>query len=215
MNTLIIVSIAAAFAVSTLPTQAQNQAPSLNAHVHGVSELTIAAEGESLEIQLISPAMNLVGFEHKATSLKDIAAVEKLTKTLQQHNALFVLPNADCQHIKTSLDLSSIMDTHHTSHDHQSDPHQSEMHDEQHKHDHEEHNHQNQNHDQEHDQNKNHQEVIANYQYRCKTSAPLSSITLALFNVFPGIHKIQAMWIKQTQQGAATLIPDNRTIVFR
>ncbi len=110
-------------------------------------------EGKSLEIQLTSPAMNLVGFEHKANDPKDIAAVENATSLLREHD--------------------------------------------------------------DHIQNDNHSEIVANYQYSCGNTASLPSMTVALFESFPGIHKIHVMWVKQTQQGAATLTPKNHIIKFR
>ena len=36
---------------------------SLGAHEHGVAQLNVALDGNTLEIELESPAMNLVGFE--------------------------------------------------------------------------------------------------------------------------------------------------------
>ncbi|MFT6791033.1 MAG: hypothetical protein ACJA04_000233 [Cellvibrionaceae bacterium] len=171
--------------------------PALDAHVHGLSELTIAAEGNFFEIQLTSPAMNLVGFEHRASTSKDIATVENAALTLRQHDALFLLSGTDCEHVNTSIDLSKLIDTDDHAH-----AHQSESNEDEHKHE-------------GHAQNESHSEVVANYKYRCKHVAPLSSITVSLFESFPGIQKIHAMWVKQTQQGAATLTPNNRIVVFR
>ena len=36
------------------------------AHIHGLATLTLALEGNSLEIEFESPAANLVGFEHRS-----------------------------------------------------------------------------------------------------------------------------------------------------
>ena len=52
--------------------QAQAEEGSLEAHVHGMSDLTIAVEGGEIEIEFESPAMNIVGFEYKAQSARDI-----------------------------------------------------------------------------------------------------------------------------------------------
>ena len=41
---------------------------SLGAHEHGVGRLNAGLDGQTLELELESPAMNLVGFEHVATS---------------------------------------------------------------------------------------------------------------------------------------------------
>jgi hypothetical protein len=46
---------------------------SLGAHEHGVARLDVAQEGTTLELDFNSPAMNIVGFEHAATSDADKA----------------------------------------------------------------------------------------------------------------------------------------------
>lgn len=163
----------------------------LDAHVHGLSELTIAMEDRFLEIQLTSPAMNLVGFEHKANDPKDIAAVENATSLLRKHDSQFLLSGGRCIHVKTSIDTSGLIVG--DDHDHTRLRKSNE-----HKHEHDD-----------------HSEIVANYQYSCENSASLSSMSVALFESFPGIHEIRAMWVKQTQQGAATLTPKNRIIKFR
>ena len=65
-----IIAFIIAFATAGQFSYAEDGAASLVAHVHGLSELAIAMEGEKLEIQFTSPAMNLVGFEHQASSRK-------------------------------------------------------------------------------------------------------------------------------------------------
>lgn len=178
-------------------THAEEQAVSLEAHVHGLSELTIVMEGASLEIQLTSPAMNLLGFEHRASSAKDIATVKNAASLLGKHDAHFLLSEKSCDHVKTSIDLAELIE----SNDHE---HAHEKKSNEHKHDHDD-----------HDHNNHHSEIVANYKYHCENKSSLSVMTVALFDSFPGIHKIQTMWIKQTQQGATTLTPNNRIIEFR
>lgn len=193
-----IIAVAMVFAVETQSTYAQlERASSLEAHIHGQSELTIAAEGETLEIKLVSPAINLLGFEHKASTPKDIATVEKAALTLRQHDALFLLSGGDCKHINTSMDVKNLMGADDHIHTHQNELNEDE------------HEHQGQ------AQNESHGEVVAIYTYRCENVVSISSITVSLFELFTGIHKIHAMWVMQTQQGAATLTPNNRIIVFR
>lgn len=41
---------------------------SLGAHEHGVGRLNAVLDGQALELEFDSPAMNLVGFEHQATT---------------------------------------------------------------------------------------------------------------------------------------------------
>jgi hypothetical protein len=78
---------------------------SLGAHEHGVASLNVALDGQTLEIQLESPAMNLVGFEHAAKSDADKAKVAATRKQLEQPQALFALPiEAKCALQESELD---------------------------------------------------------------------------------------------------------------
>ena len=43
----------------------------LGAHEHGVAKLNVVLDDNTLELELDSPAMNLVGFEHAASSDAD------------------------------------------------------------------------------------------------------------------------------------------------
>ena len=61
---------------------AHEEHASLDAHEHGVASLNVALDGQTLEIQLQSPAMNLVGFEHEAKSEADKAWLVAATAPL-------------------------------------------------------------------------------------------------------------------------------------
>ena len=67
---------------------------SLEAHEHGVARLNVALEGKILELELESPAMNLVGFEHAANSDDDKAKVAAVRAQLENPLALFALAKA-------------------------------------------------------------------------------------------------------------------------
>ncbi|MBV1892298.1 MAG: DUF2796 domain-containing protein [Gammaproteobacteria bacterium] len=162
---------------------------SQEAHVHGLSELSIAMEGEKLEIQFTSPAMNLLGFEHKASTQKDLVAIENTASVLRQHKTLFLFSGSRCDHINTSIDLTVLIES------------------DEHKKEHEKH--------EEHAQNNNHSDVVASYKYRCENIGQLRALTVDVFEAFPGVHKVNAGWIKPIQQGAATLTPSHRVVEFR
>jgi hypothetical protein len=84
---------------------AHEERGSLDAHAHGVASLNVALDGQTLEIQLESPAMNLVGFEHEAKSDADKAKVASARKHLEQPQALFALPiEAQCALQDSELD---------------------------------------------------------------------------------------------------------------
>ena len=192
-----IVTLTLAYAAVAQFARAEEGAVSLEAHVHGLSELAIAMEGASLEIQFTSPAMNLVGFEHKARSPKDRSAIEDAGSKLDQHETLFLLSGGGCDHVETSTDLADLIEN-------------DERRDDGHKKEHEAHE------DREsHAQENNHSDIVATYKYRCDDIAQLSGITVDLFEVFPGIQKMNALWITPIRQGAVTLTLNHRIIEFR
>jgi len=60
----------------------------LGPHVHGDSDLNIAAEGKNLAMELHSPGMDIFGFEHPATTDADKGVAATATKALQDPVAL-------------------------------------------------------------------------------------------------------------------------------
>lgn len=172
-----------------LPTSSFAVSNHLDAHVHGVSEMTIAFESKTVEIEMISPAMNLVGFEHLAQSPEEIAIVEQALRILQTPDELFSFTGGRCVLVSQKIDSDGMIETneHEDSHAHES------------KHEHEK---------------SEHNDVIASYRYRCEESHSLSSITVNLFDFFNGLHEINTMWITEAQQGAITLNVKQKQINF-
>ncbi|CRI59352.1 DUF2796 domain-containing protein [Pseudomonas sp. CCOS 191] len=66
----------------------------LGAHEHGVAKLNAVIDGNVLELALDSPAMNLVGFEHAASSDADKAKVAAARQQLEQPLKLFAIAQA-------------------------------------------------------------------------------------------------------------------------
>ncbi|MBB6342498.1 hypothetical protein HNP49_002680 [Pseudomonas fluvialis] len=86
---------------------------SLDAHEHGSASLNIALEGNSLELELDSPAMNLLGFEHAAHSTADRAKLASVKRLLEQPQQLFTLPAAaNCQITSSELHSPLFEDEH-------------------------------------------------------------------------------------------------------
>ena len=67
---------------------------SLGAHEHGVGTLNVALDGPTLELDLDGPSINLVGFEHIATTDADKAKVASARAQLENPLVLFNLPKA-------------------------------------------------------------------------------------------------------------------------
>lgn len=59
------------------------------AHVHGVASLQVAVDGSSLSLNLSSPLVNLLGFEHLPHTDKQKAAVAEMARKLRQADKLF------------------------------------------------------------------------------------------------------------------------------
>ena len=229
MNTLLLrfCYIAVGLFVAIQSTYAEKSPESLDAHVHGLSELTIAMDTKSIELQLISPAMNLVGFEYKASSKQDIAAVKQVELLLEQQDSLFLIAGGDCEHLSTSIDSDGLLEPGaHEDQEKHDDHHDHEKHDDHHDHenhhdhddhdDHEKHDdhadHGKHNDHSEHDQGETHSEMVASYSFTCKDTSKLSSIKVALFASFPGIHKVNTLWVTPSKQGSSMLSAKNSTI---
>jgi hypothetical protein len=155
---------------------------SLGAHEHGVGRLNAALDGKTLELELESPAMNLVGFEHVATSDADKAKVAAARAQLEQPLALFNLPKAaGCVVENQELESPLFGDKPDADDDHDEDAKDEDGHE--HHHD--------------------HSEIHAHYQFTCATPAALKSLDLAnIFTRFPATQKIQVQLIGPSgQQG--------------
>ena len=156
---------------------------SLGAHEHGVARLNAVLDGKALELELESPAMNLVGFEHLATTDADKAKVAAARKQLEQPLALFSLPKAaGCVVSSQELESPLFGDKPEDDHDHATDGKGAAAHD--------------------HD----HSEIHAHYQFTCTSPAALKNLDLAnLFKTFPATQKIQVQLIGPSgQQGVET-----------
>jgi len=84
---------------------------SLDGHVHGLSERTLAMEGNTLEIQQKYPAMNLLGFEHKARTKNDFTAVENAVALLGKPDPLFSFSGGRCHLTNASVDVPGVSDS--------------------------------------------------------------------------------------------------------
>ena len=154
---------------------------SLGAHEHGVGRLNAALDGQTLELELESPAMNLVGFEHAATTDADKAKVAAARAQLEKPLALFNLPAAaGCKVVSQELE-SPLFGDKPDADDHDDDEAGKDSHE--HHHD--------------------HSEIHAHYQFKCAAPGALKTLDLAtVFSTFPATQKIQVQLISASgQQG--------------
>jgi len=199
------------------------QSSSLEAHVHGEAELTIAIEEGHVEMQLVSPAANILGFEHAPANDEQRERIHEAEGILENADAMFAFGGAECESESTSVEMpyaDSSDDEHH--HEDQHDEHMHSSHaDDHHEHanhgDHDEHDehhedsHAEHEHEHEHEDHETHSEVVANYVLECD-SDNISEINVALLSEFPGIETLDVQWITSAGQGAQEINATNPLI---
>ena len=169
---------------------------SLGAHEHGVGRLNAVLDGQALELELDSPAMNLVGFEHLATSAADKAKVAAARKQLENPATLFNLPKAaGC--VVSTQELNSPLFGDKPEADHDDDDHDDDAKDAAHAHHHD------------------HSEIHAHYQFTCATPTALSNLDLTqVFKTFPATRKIQVQLIGPSGQQGVEATATAATLKF-
>jgi hypothetical protein len=81
--------------LAALPALAEQAAHrQLGPHVHGQGTLDIAIEGNKVEMELVAPGMDIVGFEHVASTDEQKSAVATAKKKLSDVLNVFKFPSA-------------------------------------------------------------------------------------------------------------------------
>mgnify|MGYP000300674814 CR=1 FL=1 len=146
----------------------------MDAHVHGVSTLELAIEDGMLELSLLSPGMDIVGFEYEASSDADKDAVEAAIRALLVAENVVTLPDAaDCRLTEVLAHLHSDDHAHEDADDHM---HEGENHAEGAEHDHEE--------------GARHSEFHASYSFACAHPEELTTIGFPFFDTFENAQEI-------------------------
>ena len=146
----------------------------LDAHEHGRSTLNIAIEGERVLMELEAPGMDIVGFEHAASSDADKAAIERAEETLADPLKLFVMPAGARCTIETA-DLALADDDHDEHDEHaEGDEHAEE-------------------------EGERHTEFHAEYTLGCANPEALDTIRFAFFEEFAGAEEVEVNLV--TEQG--------------
>jgi hypothetical protein len=159
---------------------------SLDAHEHGAARLNVALDGQALELELESPAMNLVGFEHAANSAADKTKVAAVRSQLQDPQALFGLSAGDCSLSEAELESALFADDEHEDEEQHADADESE-----------------------------HSEIHAHYQLDCKKPSELKQLNLGeLFKRFPATEKIQVQLIGPNGQQGVEMTPAKPSLSF-
>ena len=144
-------------------------------HLHGVGQLNLALEGGAVEIELIAPGADIVGFEHAPSSDEQRAALAAAAATLAAGEALFDFgEEAGCRLEEASVESALLEDEHHheASHDEAEDA---------------------------------HAEFHAHYHFDCADAGRLEGLEVRYFEAFPAAEALEARTITPKGQSAQRL----------
>ena len=208
MKTRFLVGATAVVGLGALPATAQ--------HVHGVIQLGVVVEDNSVAVSLHAPLSDVVGFEHAPESDEQRAAIEKAANLLSSPDHMFALTEAaNCKASDNSLDGPAYItgdsggadehsdDDHHDDDHH--DDHGSHHHDDEHDH-HDDHEHGDD--DEEHADDE-HSEVTANYAWSCDDASRLESLELQFTDGFANVETIEVQVL--TSAGAQVFTAESGT----
>ena len=177
--------------LTAMPLQKSVIAQELGSHVHGLTELNLVITNQNVQIEFISPAINLLGFERASNSPEENKLFNEVLEDLQTAQWLLGDQLRDCQ-MSTPVFEAPEFGSHEMSEGH-----------EEHEHEHEDHEH----------ETGDHADFRVQYLFDCR-SAPPSNFTVTAFDRFVGIEEISVRWIVGRQQGVSNLTPSNATLSF-
>ena len=182
--------------LTAMQLQKSGIAQELGSHVHGLTELNVVIANQEVQIEFISPAINLLGFERVSSSPEENQLFNEVLEDLRAAEWLLGEQLGDCQ-MSTPVFEAPEFASHEMSEGH-----------EEHEHEHEEHEHENHEHE-----TGDHADFRVQYLFDCR-SAPPSNFTVTAFDRFVGIEEISVRWIVGRQQGVSNLTPSNATLSF-
>ena len=215
--------------IMTLPVLASAEQRSRGIHVHGQADMDIAALGPALEIELRSPAMNIVGFEHAPGSESEARTLANALATLRDPARVLGLPaEAECSVQEAAARRVSEHEHSQEAHGHDEHADEGNAHDEHghEDHGHEDHGHEDDGHEEDdhgHDEQAGsdeavagarHAEIHAHYRLRCAVPEALDAIEVHLFEQFPATESIRVQLLTATAQSAVTLTADAARVEF-
>ncbi|MFC6669154.1 DUF2796 domain-containing protein [Marinobacterium aestuariivivens] len=185
-------------------------------HSHGAAQLDIAIDGPVLEARLLSPAINLVGFEHRAVAADERQRVEQAVATLEQGYEMLRLSEAALCLLDRAEVEQALLDTGAAGHD----GHGEHEHEHEHEHEQEQEQEQEHGHEGDHDEHDHagdepnaHADFEVSYRFRCARPDKLDGMSVELFHHFPGLESLRVQFIGAGQQGL-TLTSNQTRIEF-
>ncbi len=169
------------------PLWAETEHREMDAHVHGVSQLKLAVEGDHIEIWLTSPGMDLVGFEHVPNSDDEKGAVVKALRILEMPDAIVSFPpDAGCRPIEVQAQYLGDTDTHEHDADQGHDNHEGEQ----------------------------HSAFRTRQRFMCNNLPALSTISFPFFESFENAKEIEAEFVTEKGAGKAEIDRDTAELTL-
>ena len=166
-------------------------------HVHGVIELGVVVEGDTVAVSLRAPLDDVVGFEHAPESDEQRESIRQAAAMLSNADAMFGLAgSASCSISDTSVDGPAYVTEHLAGGEAGSaGSHDGHHHDAGH-------------HDSDHGGSERHSEVNASYAWECGNVSALESLALRFTEGFAGVETIEIQIL--TPAGAQVITAQGR-----
>ena len=201
MRTPLISALAvSSFALVLSPAFAEDQHRELGAHVHGHGTLNIAIEDKRVALELEVAGMDVVGFEHAASTPEQKAAVDKAKGLLEKPLDVFALPAAaGCSAAEAKIVIETEA---HGDHDHDHDKGDAKG----------DHDHDGHDHDHGDKAEGGHSHFHATYALDCTSPAELTTITFNYFKLFPGAKELTVNVVGAKGQSSYEVSRDKPTL---
>ena len=163
-------------------TSAAEETRQVDKHEHGVGELNIAIEGNSMDLEFMIPGADIVGFEYIAKSDVDRALVDDALIKFDEFSKIFSIPNAsNCNLIKAEVSIN-----------------QGEEHEDEYDHDeHDDHDNHAEHDDHDEHEEEAHNEFIAHYSFSCGNIKEIDRINFPYFTTFPNSGELEIQFVSE------------------
>ena len=162
-------------------------------HVHGVIELGVVVEGDTVAVSLSAPLSDVVGFEHEPKNDDQEDMIQQAASVLSDPESMFGLTGSvNCEVSNTTIDgpdyvlqhLTQVAEAPASHADHHHDHHDHDEHDGESAHE-------------------EHAEVVAAYEWKCGDAAALDALDLRFTERFANVETINVQIL--TAAGAQVL----------
>ncbi len=175
-----------------------------DAHEHGAATMNISWVNSELEIELKTPAYNILGFEYQPRTADEKKLLTSSITLLEQPDSLLAIKGANCSLKDSTLESKLTGNDHKDGHDDHKDGHDD------HKDGHDDHK------DGHDDHKDEHSDFSMSYHYTCdQQSSEVTIDSSALFNRFSNMQEIDVQWISASKQSSVEINAQNPLVTVK